>query len=102
MSVGDYEIIREIGKDLLGTVYLAQHRSLKRLFTLKALAAEFAEDFAYSARFEEERGLSCLLDHPHIVRIHDATCIDGRYFIVSEARADGQEGEYGSRILHAH
>lgn len=88
-SIGDYEIVREIGSDLLGTLYLARHRYLKRLFALKALPEEFAGDSHFIARFEEEMAHSGRLDHPHIVRMHTATCIEGTFFIISEAHDEG-------------
>ncbi len=91
-SVGDYEIIREICSDLLGTQYLAKHRYLGRLFALKALPQEFAEDSQFIARFEEEMNHSGRLEHPHIVRMHNATCIEGTFFIISDS-SDGTEGE---------
>lgn len=93
-TIGDYEIVREVGSDLLGTLYLARHRYLKRLFALKALPEEFAGDSHFIARFEEEMSHSGRLEHPHIVRMHDATCIDGTFFIVTEAPEEGEASEW--------
>lgn len=96
--VGDYEIVREIGSDLLGTIYLARHRYMKRLFAMKALPEEFAGDKHFIARFEQEMAHSGRLEHPHIVRMHNATCIDGTFFIISEAVEEGERIDLESLI----
>ncbi len=91
-SVGDYEIVRKVGSDLLGILYLAKHRYLGRHFALKALPEEFAKDAKFIARFEEEMAHSGRLDHPHIVRMHNATCINGTFYLISDA-VEGHEGK---------
>ncbi len=90
--VGDYEIVRKLSHDLFGTLYLAKHRYLGRLFALKALPEEFAKDANFIARFEEEMSHSGRLNHPHIVRMHNATCIEGTFYLVSDA-VDEHEGK---------
>lgn len=97
-SIGDFEVLKEIGTDLMGTQYLAQHRYLKRLFILKALPKELAKDPEFIARFEKEIAQSGRLDHPHIVRMHNATFIDKTFYIISEA-IDERAGK-GSILKH--
>ena len=40
-TLGDYKIIKPIGQGTLGTVYLAEHRFMKRQYVLKVLPEEF-------------------------------------------------------------
>jgi formylglycine-generating enzyme required for sulfatase activity len=87
-SIGDYEIIKEIGSGSLGTVYLAEHRFLKKAFALKVLPEELASDRSFIARFEKEIASLATLEHPHIVKMHHASCVDKCYFLVSECIVD--------------
>jgi serine/threonine protein kinase len=36
-TLGDYELVEELGAGMMGKVYLAQHRFLKKPFVLKIL-----------------------------------------------------------------
>jgi len=90
-TIGDFGVIQKLGADLFGVRYLAEHRYLKRLFILRELPQEMATDARFITRFENEVRLSGALEHPHIIRMHDATNIDGAFYIISEAmeeRAD--------------
>lgn len=88
--LGDYLIIKELGAGMLGRVFLAQHRFLKKHFVLKVLPAELSESASFIERFEKEVALLGTLDHPHIVKIHNVCCADGKYFLVCEAMIDSK------------
>lgn len=82
--LGDYHLIKMIGQGTLGTVYLAEHRFMKRHFILKVLPEELSTDRGFVQRFEEEIGLLASLDHPNIVKVHNISFAQGQYFLVSD------------------
>lgn len=86
--LGDYQIIKKIGQGSLGTVYLAEHRFMKRPFALKMLPEEIAQDRSFIQRFEEEVAVLSTLDHPHIVKIHNISFAQGNYFLVTDCIVD--------------
>ncbi len=86
--LGDYNIIKSIGQGTLGTVYLAEHRFMKRQYVLKVLPEELAADRTFIQRFEEDVAKLALLDHPHIVKIHNISHAQGLYFLVMDCIVD--------------
>lgn len=87
-TLGDYRIIKPIGQGTLGTVYLAEHRFMKRHYALKVLPEELASDRGFIQRFEEEVGVLASLDHPNIVKIYNISFSQGVYFIVTDCIVD--------------
>lgn len=74
--LGRYEILKEIGKGAMGTVYLGQDPKINRKVAIKtmALSQEFEADEleAVKKRFFHEAEVAGMLDHPNIVTIYDA------------------------------
>ena len=67
-----YEILEELGEGAFGAVYKARHRVMKRLVALKVLPPALRKDAETRERFEREAEALARLDHPHVVKIHDA------------------------------
>jgi serine/threonine protein kinase len=67
--LGDFEIIRPLGKGGMGEVYEAQQGNPPRRVALKVLAAWLAEDEEALQRFWREAAVPAQLDHPSIVPI---------------------------------
>jgi serine/threonine protein kinase len=86
--LGDYNVIKQIGQGSLGTVFLAEHRFMKRQHVLKVLPEELATDRAFVQRFEEEVKALADLEHPHIVKIHNVSFAQGTYFLVTDCVVD--------------
>ncbi len=86
--LGDYYVIKMLGQGTLGTVYLAEHRFMKKQYILKALPEELAPDRAFVQRFEEAVAVLAELDHPNIVKVHNVSYADGVYFLVMDCIAD--------------
>lgn len=80
LSETRYELISELGRGGMGTVYLARDTHLERRVALKVLAlADPAGDLA--ARLLQEARILAQLEHPGIVPVHDAgTLPDGRVY----------------------
>lgn len=86
--LGDYSLIKQIGSGPLGTVYLAEHRFIKKQFAIKILPEELSSDRNFIKRFEKEvKGLASL-DHPNIVKVHNISNADGCYFFVTDCIVD--------------
>ncbi|MBI5395281.1 MAG: protein kinase [Verrucomicrobia bacterium] len=81
---GDYEILGQIGRGGMGTVYKAREISLDRTVALKVLLGELALDHDYLVRFEREASLAAKLNHPSIVRVLTAGEHNGSRYIVME------------------
>jgi serine/threonine protein kinase len=67
--LGDFEIIRQLGKGGMGEVYEAQQFNPPRRVALKVLAPWLAEDDDALQRFWREAAVPAQLDHPAIIRI---------------------------------
>lgn len=87
-AFGDYTLIKQIGQGCLGTVYLAEHRFIKRHYALKVLSDEFSTDKAFIQRFEKEMSSLASLEHPNIVKIHNVSFANGYYFLVMDCIVD--------------
>lgn len=86
--LGDYRVIKQIGQGIFGPVLLAEHRFIKKQYVLKVLASELCQSRDFIERFEAEVIKLASLDHPHIVKIHNVTCAEGLYFLVSDCIVD--------------
>jgi hypothetical protein len=78
------EILACLGRGGMGVVYRARQKSLGRLVALKLLAPERGSDPAFAERFTREAQALALLDHPHIVTIHDFGQAGGYYYLLME------------------
>lgn len=87
-TLGDYKIIKKIGQGSLGTVYLSEHRFMRRQYVLKVLPEELASDRGFVQRFEDEVRRLAALEHPHIVKIHNVSYAHGVYFLVTDVVVD--------------
>ena len=83
-QLGDYRVLRRLGKGGMAEVYLAEQQSLKRQVALKVLKRELASDQKYVKRFQMEAQAAASLVHANIVQIHEVGCIDGIQYIAQE------------------
>src|SRR5262249_49143473 len=67
--LGDFEIIRLLGKGGMGEVYEAQQLNPPRRVALKVLAPWLADNEESLQRFWREAAVPAQLDHPNTVRI---------------------------------
>ncbi len=84
--IGSYELVREIGRGGMGTVYLAERadKRYQKLVAIKVVRRGMdTEDIL--RRFSNERQILASLDHPNIARLLDGgTTDDGLPYLVME------------------
>ncbi len=83
--IGHYELLELIGEGGMGLVYLAEQKEpVKRRLALKIVKPGM-DTKQVIARFEAEKQMLALLDHPNIARVYDAgTTETGRPYFVME------------------
>jgi serine/threonine-protein kinase len=87
--LGDYQLLRRLGRGAMADVYLAEQRSLSRKVAIKVLKVELAGDEMYIRRFRNEAQAAAALVCAQIVQIHEVGYLDGVHYIVQEY-VDGQ------------
>src|SRR5262249_22025086 len=71
-TLGEYELLEEIGQGGMGTIYRATHTKLGRTVAVKVLAANRRADKESRDRFHRELRALGALDHPNIIRVEYA------------------------------
>ena len=99
--LGDYILIKQVGQGSMGSVFLAEHRFMKKQYILKVLPEELSSDRAFIQRFEEDVALLTSLEHPHIAKIHTVSFAQGQYFLVADCVVDefGETTNLGQYLL---
>jgi WD40 repeat protein/serine/threonine protein kinase len=78
--LGDYRIVREIGRGGMGVVYEAVQISLGRRVALKVLPFAAALDAKQLQRFKNEAQAAAHLHHTNIVPVHAVGCERGVHY----------------------
>jgi serine/threonine protein kinase len=106
--IGDFRIVREIGRGGMGVVYEAEQLSLGRRVALKTLPFAMALDPVRLNRFRNEAQAAAQLHHPNIVPVYAVgtergvwyyamQIVDGRS--LAEALADLRDGEHNDQTI---
>ena len=77
--LGDFEIIRELGRGGMGIVYEARQISLNRKVALKVLSSGLGMTSKAVIRFRREAETAAKLHHPNIVPVHATGEQDGTH-----------------------
>ena len=79
-TLGDFRILRELGRGGMGVVYESEQISLGRRVALKVLPFAASIDSRQLQRFKTEAQAAAYLHHPHIVPIHSVGCERGVHY----------------------
>ena len=82
--IGKYEILGEIGRGTMGTVWKAMDPVLNRLVAIKTMPAVPGRNDESKQRFRREAQTAALLAHPNIVAVHDFGEDQGLVFMALE------------------
>jgi hypothetical protein len=88
-TLGDFRIVREVGKGGMGVVYEAEQISLRRRVALKVLPFAATMDPRHLRRFQNEAQAAACLHHTNIVPVYYVGCERGVHFYAMQF-IDGQ------------
>ncbi|KAA3613370.1 MAG: serine/threonine protein kinase [Calditrichaeota bacterium] len=71
MKIKNHQILHEISRGSLTTVYKARHLNLDRFVLLKVLNSQWLQEADLLERFRREAQISAQINHPNIVRVYD-------------------------------
>jgi hypothetical protein len=94
--LGDYQILREIGRGGMGVVYEAEQLSLNRRVALKVLPFAAALDARQLQRFKNEAQAAAHLHHTNIVPVFGIGCERGVHFYAMQLI----EGQSLAALIH--
>jgi serine/threonine protein kinase len=83
-TIGKYKVLERLGAGGMGSVYLCEHKLMRRRVAVKVLPTAKADDPSSLERFYREARAVAALDHPNIVRAYDIDQDDKLHFLVME------------------
>ncbi|MGL4942218.1 MAG: protein kinase domain-containing protein [Thermoguttaceae bacterium] len=78
------EILEQIGRGGMGTVFKARQPRLDRFVALKILSSQLAARETFADRFAQEGKLLAKLNHPNIVSVYDYGEANGLFYLLLE------------------
>ncbi len=83
-SLGKYKVLEKLGSGGMGTVFLCEHKLMRRRVAVKVLPISKGGDKASLERFYREARAIAAVDHPNIVRAYDIDQDENLHFLVME------------------
>lgn len=84
LTLGEFHLLRRLGKGGMAEVWLAEQTSLRRQVAVKILRPDFVADANYVKRFKHEATAAGGLNHPNIVQVYMVGEENGIHFIAQE------------------
>src|SRR5258708_23979812 len=85
LVTSNVRLVRPLGQGGMGSVWVAEHLSLKTHVVVKVMARELADSKEALARFSREAAAASQVKSPHVVQTFDhGVRDDGRPYIVME------------------
>jgi serine/threonine-protein kinase len=87
--LGDYYVIKELGRGGMGIVYKAVHKTIRRVSAVKMILPELVRNEYARKVFEREVAVQSKVIHPNLVRVLDQDRFKGIPFFVTEFLGGG-------------
>jgi serine/threonine protein kinase len=104
LAAEKYQIIEEVGRGGMGTVYRGMQMSLEREVAIKMLNEQATSDEQIIRRFKQEAKVIGRLNHQRIVTIYDVLELENRHIMVMEFIRGGTledlRQKYGMMAIH--
>lgn len=84
---GRYELLMEMGRGGMATLYLARLRGpeqFEKLIALKKIHDSLSSDPAFLSMFLDEARIAARIHHPNVVTVFDLGSVDQTYYIAME------------------
>ncbi len=96
-TLGQYKVIRLLGRGGMGEVYEVEHTTLQKRYALKLLPSEVSRKPEMLERFRREARVMANLEHPNIVKVDDFGETDGRCWLRMELASGVRKSEDGDQ-----
>src|SRR5437016_5253409 len=83
-TIGKYKVLERLGSGGMGSVFLCEHKFMRRRVAVKVLPTAKAADPSSLERFYREARAVAALDHPNIVHAYDIDQDESLHFLVME------------------
>lgn len=83
-SIGKYKVLEKLGAGGMASVFLCEHKLMRRRVAIKVLPTAKADDPSSLQRFYREARAVAAVDHPNIVRAYDIDQDENLHFLVME------------------
>jgi serine/threonine protein kinase len=83
-TIGKYKVLEKLGSGGMGTVFLCEHKLMRRRVAVKVLPVPKSDDRSSLDRFYREAKAAAAVDHPNIVRAYDIDQDENLHFLVME------------------
>src|SRR3984893_5526125 len=83
-TIGKYKVLERLGSGGMGSVYLCEHKLMRRRVAVKVLPTAKASDPSSLERFYREARAVAALDHANIVHAYDIDQDENLHFLVME------------------
>ena len=83
-TIGQYELLEEVGRGGMGLVYRARQRGLNRMVAVKLIRSADTATTSERSRFRVEAEAAATLQHPNIVQIYEVGNHQGCDFLSME------------------
>jgi len=84
MVLGEFRLLRRLGKGGMANVYLAEQTALNRHVAVKVMKSDLVSDETYLDRFKTEAMAAANLNHVNIVQVYTIGEADGYHYIAQE------------------
>jgi serine/threonine protein kinase len=84
LQLGNYRLIKIIGRGGMGIVYEAEHKTMKHRVAIKMISSKVTANSSMLRRFFREVEVAAKLSHPNIVTAIDANQTGKKHYMVME------------------